>query len=55
MDVANGSVQFLRNFDWALACPEKPWTSANYHGVFLQEEMWVTVTARDHSEEQISP
>ncbi|CAA9961570.1 Pisatin demethylase [Pyrenophora teres f. maculata] len=39
--------EFLRHFDWALACPEKPWTSANYHGVFLQEDMWVTVTARE--------
>lgn len=39
--------QFLRNFDWALVDPAKPWHSVNYTGIFAQDQMWVIVTARE--------
>ncbi|OCL04146.1 cytochrome P450 [Glonium stellatum] len=38
--------EFFRNFDMEIVNPEKPWTSTNTLGVFLQEDMWVRVTER---------
>ncbi|KAF2728856.1 cytochrome P450 monooxygenase, partial [Polyplosphaeria fusca] len=39
--------KMMRHFDWAIECPEKPWTSTDYIGVFMQRNMWVTVTKRE--------
>ena len=40
------SFQLLRNFDWGLANPEKPWKEANFMGIFTHSDMWVLVTER---------
>lgn len=46
MEMNKAIFELVRNFEWAIACPEKPWVSKNYMGIFLQREMWVTVTER---------
>ena len=37
--------QLLRNFDFQLIYPTKPWTSVNQN-LFMQKDMWVSVTDR---------
>ncbi|KAL2192788.1 cytochrome P450 monooxygenase [Corynascus similis CBS 632.67] len=44
-------VELLRRFDFQLVYPTRPWKSVNYN-LFLQREMWVTVTAREEAELQ---
>ena len=39
-------VKALRNFDWALVNPEKPWSRKNFNGLFAVSDMWVTATER---------
>jgi hypothetical protein len=36
----------MRNFDWCLARPEKPWEQQNLLGLFMQDEMLVLATDR---------
>ncbi|KAK4184486.1 Pisatin demethylase [Podospora australis] len=38
-------VELLRHFDFQLVYPYEPWKSVNYN-LFLQHDMWVTVTSR---------
>ncbi|KAF2691046.1 cytochrome P450 [Lentithecium fluviatile CBS 122367] len=47
LEITKVIFEFLRHFDWALATPERPWRSTNYTGIFVQDEMWVLVTARE--------
>ncbi|KAJ9144220.1 Cytochrome p450 [Pleurostoma richardsiae] len=41
-------VELLRNFDFQLVYPTRPWTSIN-HNLFLQKDMWVSVTERQRT------
>jgi hypothetical protein len=36
----------MRNFDWCLARPEKPWKQENLMGLFTQRDMFVLATDR---------
>ncbi|KAF2503192.1 pisatin demethylase [Lophium mytilinum] len=38
--------ELLRNFDFALTSPDKPWTISNAMGLFAIGDMWVEVTER---------
>ncbi|EOO02301.1 putative cytochrome p450 protein [Phaeoacremonium minimum UCRPA7] len=38
--------ELLRNFNWGLANPEKPWRIYNAMGLFMTNDMWVYVTER---------
>ena len=40
----------MRNFDWCLANPEKPWHEINFAGIFTHNNMWVLATERTESE-----
>jgi cytochrome P450 len=42
--------ELLRNFDFALINPEKPWTKIDTMGLFAIREMWVQVTERQSIE-----
>lgn len=46
LEITKVLFEFLRNFDWAIATPEKPWRTINYMGIFAQDQMWVLVTER---------
>lgn len=50
MEITKVIFELLKHFDWALATPEKPWRTANYMGVFVQDEMWVLVTERGNKQ-----
>lgn len=39
-------VQLLRNFEFDVVDPTKPWTSINY-GIFMQYNMWLRVSKRE--------
>ena len=39
-------IKLMRNFDWSLAKPEKPWRETNYMGIFIHDQMWVLVSER---------
>ncbi|KAF2727110.1 benzoate 4-monooxygenase cytochrome-like protein P450 [Polyplosphaeria fusca] len=47
MEINKALFELMRHFDWAIERPEKPWTSANYIGIFFQRDMWVTITERE--------
>lgn len=36
----------MRNFNWCLATPERPWTERNMMGIFTHSNMWVLATER---------
>ncbi|KAK3312839.1 cytochrome P450 [Apodospora peruviana] len=38
--------ELVRNFDWALQDPTKPWDAWNSLGLFIINDMWVQVTGR---------
>lgn len=38
--------QLLRNFDFCVVNPDRPWKSANL-GLWMQSELWVEVTERE--------
>lgn len=46
LEVTKVLFEFMRHFDWALISPERPWRSKNYLGIFVQDEMYLEVTAR---------
>ena len=46
LEITKVLFEFMRHFDWALVNPECPWRSKNYLGIFLQDEMYLEVTAR---------
>jgi hypothetical protein len=46
MVVLTDTVQLLRQFDFQLVYPGRPWKSVNY-GLFLQRDMWVSVSLRE--------
>jgi len=39
-------VKLMRNFDWSLATPERPWKERNNMGIFTTSNMWVLATER---------
>ncbi|KAF2640930.1 benzoate 4-monooxygenase cytochrome-like protein P450 [Massarina eburnea CBS 473.64] len=46
MEINKVIFELLRHFDWAIMRPAKPWKTANYIGIFLQQELWVLVHER---------
>jgi hypothetical protein len=44
--VLMNTAQLLRQFDFQLVYPSNPWKSVNY-GLFLQRDMWVSVSLRE--------
>ncbi|KAM7214882.1 Cytochrome P450 [Rhypophila decipiens] len=36
----------IRNFDWSLMHPQKPWKETNYVGMMIHQDMWVLATHR---------
>lgn len=46
LEVTKVLFEFMRHFDWALASPERPWRSKNYLGIFIQDGLYLEVTAR---------
>ncbi|KAF2456270.1 cytochrome P450 [Lineolata rhizophorae] len=46
MEVQKIVFELMRNFDFSLSSPEKPWTSTNHMGLFYQTDLWVRVTER---------
>ncbi|CBX98545.1 similar to benzoate 4-monooxygenase cytochrome P450 [Plenodomus lingam JN3] len=46
METTKVLFEFMRHFEWTISKPETPWTSQNYFGIFLQNELWVTATER---------
>ncbi|KAJ4350772.1 hypothetical protein N0V95_004449 [Ascochyta clinopodiicola] len=49
LEITKTVFEFIRHFDWGLAHPDDPWKSTNYNGIFVQEQMWVLVTEREHA------
>ncbi|KAE8378027.1 cytochrome P450 [Aspergillus bertholletiae] len=49
IEIGKTIFEALRNFDWALANPERPWHRRNINGLFAVTDMWVTATARQAS------
>ncbi|KAI3320420.1 cytochrome P450 [Xylariaceae sp. AK1471] len=47
-ETSNVLFELLRNFDWTLINPEKPWKDVNLMGLHSISEMWVQVEERDH-------
>lgn len=45
MAASDESTQLLRDFDFQIIYPSKPWSSFNFN-LFMQNEMWVRVTER---------
>ncbi|KAH6026409.1 hypothetical protein HBI54_239890 [Parastagonospora nodorum] len=46
LEITKVTFEFTRHFDWAVASPDKPWHSRNYNGVFVQDNMYMTITKR---------
>ena len=46
IEIRKAVFELLRNFDFALINPEKPWTKIDTMGLFAIGEMWVQVTKR---------
>lgn len=46
MELNKVFVELLRNFDFSIVDPTRPWKSVCY-GIFSQSEMWMTVTRRE--------
>jgi hypothetical protein len=46
INVLTLKLKALRNYDWALTYPEKPWNRKNLNGLFAVSDMWVKVTER---------
>ena len=50
IEIHKAVFELLRNFDFALISPEKPWTKIDTMGLFAISEMWVQVTERQSIE-----
>ncbi|OCL11321.1 cytochrome P450 [Glonium stellatum] len=46
MEVGKCIFELMRNFDWGIVNPEKPWKSRNRVGIFVHRDMWVQVSER---------
>ncbi|KAI2622780.1 cytochrome P450 [Hypomontagnella submonticulosa] len=46
MEMSKALFELLRNFDWGLSNPEKPWKMANFLGLRAISDMWVCVEER---------
>ncbi|KAF6805135.1 pisatin demethylase [Colletotrichum sojae] len=46
MELGKTVYELVRNFDWCLARPDRPWKESNYTGLFAHRDMWVLASER---------